>query len=106
MKQAINNTYTLLSTILAAFLFIYVCIFILYYVKSSVIFIDFDTTPKIFAEFKYIIPIFILTISNTLYLGKCAAIDNLKTLNYNYIKAIDAKKTRVNSLYRIIKDTI
>ncbi len=92
MKQTISKTHTLSATVLAAFLFIYVVMFILYHVKPDSIFSNISEPISLFTKFKFIIPICILAISNTLYLGKCIAKDDLEALNYKYVSALEIKK--------------
>jgi heme A synthase len=95
MRQTVSKTHTLAAIILATLLLIYISMFILYHMSTDLIFIDIYKPIPLFSEFKFVIPLFVLAISNTLYLGKCTAKDDLEMLNYNYIKTIEIKKNEL-----------
>jgi len=90
VKQ-VRATHTVAVSITYAFILFYLICFILYHLRPDLAFIDMDRPIAIFAEFKYVIPIFLLSIFSSLYLGRGSAIDDIEQINYNYSVAIDAK---------------
>jgi len=90
-----NQFKSIFLSSMPAFIIFYMAAFFIYYLAPQHIFIEMQKPIKIFTEFKYVIPIFILCAVNFYYLGKMLAIDEIRMVKARYNNEI---KNRIEDL--------